>query len=81
MKKPLSTVQRTLLEFIKAEIERTGDSPRVEDMGKTLGFTKTGAHGVLMTLERHGYLRRRPVRGHGVELEAAGKRALEEIDR
>ena len=72
MAPPISTRQRSILEYIEQQIRERGYPPSVREIGDAVGLTSTSsvAH-QLRTLERKGYLRRDPNRPRAVDVRGA----------
>ena len=65
----ISTKQREILEYIKAEILRIGYPPAVREICEAVNLRSTSSvHSHLETLEKNGYIRRDPTKPRTIEI-------------
>ncbi len=65
----ISTKQREILEYIKAEILRIGYPPAVREICEAVNLRSTSSvHSHLETLEKNGYIRRDPTKPRAIEI-------------
>ncbi len=65
----LTDRQRSILDFIEAQMRRRGYPPSVREIGAAVGLTSTSTvHAHLATLQRLGYLRRDPSKPRAIEV-------------
>ena len=65
----LTDRQRSILDFIEAQMRRRGYPPSVREIGAAVGLTSTSTvHAHLGTLQRLGYLRRDPSKPRAIEV-------------
>ena len=69
MAPPISTRQRSILEYIEQQIRERGYPPSVREIGDAVGLTSPSTvHSHLNTLQRLGYLRRDPTKPRAIEV-------------
>lgn len=65
----ISTKQREILEYIKAQILERGFPPAVRDICEAVNLKSTSSvHSHLETLEKNGYIRRDPTKPRAIEI-------------
>ena len=65
----ISSKQREILEYIKAEILRIGYPPAVREICEAVNLRSTSSvHSHLETLEKNGYIRRDPTKPRAIEI-------------
>ena len=65
----LTTKQRLVLDFLKAEIRKNGYPPTVREICDAVGLSSTSTvHAHLESLERKGYIRRSPAKNRSTEI-------------
>ena len=65
----ISTKQREILEYIKAQILERGFPPAVRDICEAVNLKSTSSvHSHLETLEKNGYIRRDPTNPRAIEI-------------
>ena len=65
----ISSKQREILEYIKAEILRVGYPPAVREICEAVNLKSTSSvHSHLETLEKNGYIRRDPTKPRAIEI-------------
>ena len=69
MKEPLTTRQRSILDFIESSLRSRGYPPSVREIGDAVGLTSPSTvHSHLATLQRMGFLRRDPTKPRAMEV-------------
>lgn len=69
MSRPLTDRQRSILEFIDAQMRERGFPPSVREIGAHVGLTSPSTvHSHLNTLQSNGYLRRDPAKPRAIEV-------------
>src|SRR6478752_6750990 len=69
MAPPISTRQRSILEYIEQQIRERGYPPSVREIGEAVGLhSSSTVHAHLNTLQRLGYLRRDPTKPRAIEV-------------
>jgi repressor LexA len=69
MSDPLSSRQESILNFIKAEIQKRGYPPAVREIGAAVGLSSSSTvHAHLNQLESKGYIRRDPTKPRAIEV-------------
>lgn len=77
----ISSRQKTILDFIKAEVKEKGYPPSVREIGEAVGLASSSTvHGHLERLEKKGYIRRDPTKPRAIEILDHGGKADIEID-
>lgn len=65
----ISSRQKTILDFIKAEVKEKGYPPSVREIGEAVGLASSSTvHGHLERLEKKGYIRRDPTKPRAIEI-------------
>lgn len=69
MRKPLTSRQQQIYQFIVDTVRYTGRPPTIREIGEEFGITSTnGVRSVLDALVKKGYIRRTPLVSRGIEL-------------
>ena len=69
MPETLTTKQKLILDFLKAEIRQNGFPPTVREICDAVGLSSTSTvHAHLETLERKGFIRRPPTKNRSTEI-------------
>ena len=69
MPETLTTKQKLILDFLKAEIRQNGFPPTVREICDAVGLSSTSTvHAHLETLERKGFIRRSPTKNRSTEI-------------
>jgi len=69
MTEQLTTKQKQILDFLKAEIRQNGYPPTVREICDAVGLSSTSTvHAHLETLERKGFIRRSPAKNRSTEI-------------
>ncbi|ADH99338.1 transcriptional repressor LexA [Salisediminibacterium selenitireducens] len=67
--KKLSTRQKSILDFIRDQVQARGYPPSVREIGEAVGLASSSTvHGHLSRLEKKGYIRRDPTKPRAIEL-------------
>lgn len=67
--KSLSSRQKAILDFIKAEVKDKGYPPSVREIGEAVGLASSSTvHGHLARLEKKGFIRRDPTKPRAIEI-------------
>ena len=68
-RKPLSSKQKQIFDFMKSEIKTKGYPPSVREIGAAVGLSSTSSvHSQLNSLESKGYIRRDPAKPRTIEI-------------
>ncbi len=69
MNEPLTTRQRSILDFIESSLRLRGYPPSVREIGEAVGLTSPSTvHSHLNSLQRMGFLRRDPTKPRAMEV-------------
>jgi len=75
----ISNRQKTILDFIKAEVKEKGYPPSVREIGEAVGLASSSTvHGHLERLEKKGYIRRDPTKPRAIEILDNGVKIIDE---
>jgi len=67
--KKLTPRQREVLDYISQMIKKSGIPPTIREIGKKFGISSTnGVRGILSSLVKKGYIKRKPLVSRGIEL-------------
>ncbi|MGB2698579.1 MAG: transcriptional repressor LexA [Candidatus Zixiibacteriota bacterium] len=75
--KKLTPRQREIFDYISQMIKKAGIPPTIREIGKKFGISSTnGVRGILSSLVKKGYIKRKPLVSRGIELVKEVKSSL-----
>ena len=78
----LTKRQRSILEFIEAQVRENGFPPSVREIGAEVGLTSpSSVHSQLATLQRHGYLKRDPAKTRAIRVRWDSTSGAADVER